>query len=247
MRNTERRIRGLVTVLALALLPLAAQAQDSTTTPPNRWRRLAISDGDTTSIDSQSIVREPVLDEVSVWMETRYKTPHTDSLMGKNYTRDLSRFTFNCKARTVWGVASATFTEDGSVAWRDDHPGYPYNAHVAVDPGTEVEIVFEAVCSPSNERLPAGTSTSTEKNHPPSPTELFIPPLPIPDLVRGFHFVADYDIDESGKVVRFSFTPTPDDGYTKRLEDVLKSLKFRPGTSPDGTPVRMKGSVVYDF
>jgi hypothetical protein len=210
MRNTERSIPGLVAVLALLLLPLAAQAQDSTKTTPNRWRRLAISEGDTTYIDTQSIVREPVLDEVSVWIETRFKTPHTDSLMGKNYTRDLSRVTFNCKARTTWLVSWTTFTRNGSVAGGDDHPGYPFNLHVAVPPGTEGEIVFEAVCPPSNERPPAGTSTSTEKNYPPSPTELFIPPLPIPDRVRGFHLAgAAPEAPEERLTLPLSLTASP--------------------------------------
>ena len=92
-----------------------------------------------------------------------------------------------------------------------------------------------------------GTGGGTQTDYPPSPTELFIPPLPMPDKVRGFHLVAEYDVDETGKVVDFKFTPTRDGGYNRRLEDVLKSFKFRPGTKPDGTPVRMKAQIVYDF
>ncbi|MEO7085688.1 MAG: hypothetical protein ABI442_01130, partial [Gemmatimonadaceae bacterium] len=82
---------------------------------------------------------------------------------------------------------------------------------------------------------------------PPSPTELFIPPLPMPDKVRGFHLVAEYDVDETGKVVDFKFSPTPDGGYNRRLDNVLKNFKFRPGTKPDGTPIRMKAQIIYDF
>jgi protein TonB len=92
-----------------------------------------------------------------------------------------------------------------------------------------------------------GTGGGNQVNYPPSPTELFIPPLPMPDKVRGFHLVAEYDIDETGKVLNFTFTPTRDGGYNKRLEEVLKSFKFRPGTKPDGTPIRMKAQIVYDF
>ena len=33
----------------------------------------------------------------------------------------------------------------------------------------------------------------------------------------------------------------------KKLEEVLKSFKFRPGTTPDGTPIRMEAQIVYDF
>jgi protein TonB len=92
-----------------------------------------------------------------------------------------------------------------------------------------------------------GTGGGNQADYPPSPTELFIPPLPMPDKVRGFHLVAEYDVDSTGKVVDFKFTPTRDGGYNKRLEEVLKSFKFRPGTKPDGTPIRMKAQIIYDF
>jgi protein TonB len=92
-----------------------------------------------------------------------------------------------------------------------------------------------------------GTGGGTQANYPPTPTELFIPPLPMPDKVRGFHLIAEYDIDSTGKVLDFNFTPTKDGGYNDRLKAVLKSFKFRPGTTPDGTPIRMKAQIVYDF
>ena len=92
-----------------------------------------------------------------------------------------------------------------------------------------------------------GTGGGSQADYPPSPTEMFIPPLPMPDKVRGFHLVAEYDVDSTGKVMDFKFTPTRDGGYNKRLEEVLKSFKFRPGTKPDGTPIRMKAQIVYDF
>jgi protein TonB len=92
-----------------------------------------------------------------------------------------------------------------------------------------------------------GTGGGVQANYAPTPTELFIPPLPMPDKVRGFHLVAEYDIDENGKIVDFKFTPTRDGGYNRRLEDVLKSFKFRPGTTPEGKPIRMKAQIIYDF
>lgn len=92
-----------------------------------------------------------------------------------------------------------------------------------------------------------GTGGGTQANYPPTPTELFIPPLPMPDKVRGFHLVAEYDVDSTGKVVGFEFTPTRDGGYNDRLRAVLRSFKFRPGTTPDGIPIRMKAQIVYDF
>ena len=92
-----------------------------------------------------------------------------------------------------------------------------------------------------------GTGGGNQANFPPTPTELFIPPLPMPDKVRGFRLVAEYDIDSTGKILDFNFTPTKDGGYNSRLKEVLKSFKFRPGTTPDGIPIRMKAQIIYDF
>jgi hypothetical protein len=92
-----------------------------------------------------------------------------------------------------------------------------------------------------------GTGGGNQANYPPTPTELFIPPLPMPDKVRGFHLIAEYDIDETGKILDFNFTPTRDGDYNKRLREVLRSFRFRPGSRPDGTPVRMKAQIIYDF
>ena len=92
-----------------------------------------------------------------------------------------------------------------------------------------------------------GTGGGNQVNYPPTPTELFIPPLPMPDKVRGFHLIAEYDIDEKGNIVEMHFTETRDGDYNKRLREVLKSFKFRPGTTPDGKPIRMKAQIIYDF
>ena len=92
----------------------------------------------------------------------------------------------------------------------------------------------------------SGVNTS-QLNYPPTPMKLFTPPLPMPDRVRGFHLVAEFDVDETGKVVDFTFTPTRDNGYNRRLEEMFKNYKFRPGTTRDGTPIRTKAQIVYDL
>jgi hypothetical protein len=51
--------------------------------------------------------------------------------------------------------------------------------------------------------------------------------------------IAQFDVDETGRVLSFKFTPTPDGGYNRKLNDVLRTYRFRPGTKPDGTPIRM--------
>ncbi|HVZ79127.1 MAG TPA: hypothetical protein VG818_14180 [Gemmatimonadaceae bacterium] len=92
-----------------------------------------------------------------------------------------------------------------------------------------------------------GTGGGTQANYPPQPIEMFLPPYPIPSDVKGFHLIAEFDVDSTGRVLTMQFTPTPNRGYNRRLEDVFRSFKFRPGTTPDGTPLHMKAQIVVDL
>jgi periplasmic protein TonB len=90
-----------------------------------------------------------------------------------------------------------------------------------------------------------GTGGGTQANYPPLPVEMFLPPMPIPDRLRGVRMIAEFDVDETGRVVSFKFTETRDGGYNRRLREVLRSIRFRPGSRPDGTPIRMKAQIEY--
>ena len=92
-----------------------------------------------------------------------------------------------------------------------------------------------------------GTGGGTGANYPPVPIEFFLPPLPAPSSVRGQHFIAEFDVDSTGRVINFDFTRTRDGDYNKRIADVLRAMRFKPGTRPDGSPLRMKAQVGYDF
>jgi protein TonB len=92
-----------------------------------------------------------------------------------------------------------------------------------------------------------GTGGGTQANYPPTPIEFFQPPMPPPSSVRGQHFTAEFDVDSTGRVLAFDFTPTRDGDYNKRIAQVLRQMKFRPGTGPDGSPLRMKAQVGYEF
>jgi len=81
----------------------------------------------------------------------------------------------------------------------------------------------------------------------PTPTEMFIPPLPMPDAVRGFHLVAEFEVDAEGHATLTYFTPTKDRRYNLKLEEALKTIHFRPGTTATGSPVKAKAQIVYDF
>ena len=93
-------------------------------------------------------------------------------------------------------------------------------------------------------RAPAAAARRTIR---PSPIEFFLPPLPAPSSVRGLHFIAEFDVDSTGRVLDFEFTPTRDGGYNRRIARCFASMRFRPGTRPDGSPLRMKAQVGYEF
>ena len=92
-----------------------------------------------------------------------------------------------------------------------------------------------------------GTGGGTQVNHPPQPIEFFLPPLPQPANVRGIKFVAEFDVDSTGRVLDVKFTETPNGDYNRRIAIVLRAMRFRPGTRLDGTPLRMKAQVGYEF
>jgi hypothetical protein len=92
-----------------------------------------------------------------------------------------------------------------------------------------------------------GTGGGTASVYPPVATELFLPPWPVPDKVKGTQLVANFDVDSTGRVLSFEFTPTKDGGYNRKLKEVLGAVKFRPAVRGDGQPIRAKGSLTYVF
>ena len=92
-----------------------------------------------------------------------------------------------------------------------------------------------------------GTGGDGAANYLPVPIEAFIPPLPLPRKVAGSHVLAVFDVDSTGRIVSIDFTPTADGGYNRKLREVFSGFRFRPGTRPDGTPIRAKVSVEYEL
>jgi len=92
-----------------------------------------------------------------------------------------------------------------------------------------------------------GTGGGPGKDYPPTLRDLFIPPLPAPDRIKPYHLIAWFDVDEKGGAKLISFNPSRDGGYNRRLQDVLKSLRFRPGVHADGRPMRDTVEVHYIF
>ena len=93
----------------------------------------------------------------------------------------------------------------------------------------------------------AGTGGGTGTIYPPTPTELFIPPMPPPSKIKGFELIAQFDVDSTGHVLSYDFNRTKDSGYNQKLESILKSVRFRPGVNGLGVAVRAKTQIVYTF
>jgi periplasmic protein TonB len=92
-----------------------------------------------------------------------------------------------------------------------------------------------------------GTGGGPGKDYPPTPTQFFLPPLPAPSALKGFHLIAYFDVDEKGNAKLLGFNQSRDGDYNKKLRDVLMSLRFRPGVKADGTPVRDTVDIQFIF
>ena len=92
-----------------------------------------------------------------------------------------------------------------------------------------------------------GTGGGNQANYSPQPIEMYLPPLPTPESVRGTRVIAEFDVDASGRVLSLTFTPTKDRAYNRRLEAMFRDFRFRPGHLPDGTPIRMKAQITVEL
>ena len=88
-----------------------------------------------------------------------------------------------------------------------------------------------------------GTGGGEGTIYPPAPTQVFMPPQPAPAKIRPYELVAVFDVDERGNVRSFDFNRSRDGGYNKKIEQMLREIRFRPAVRPDGTPVAAKVSL----
>lgn len=92
-----------------------------------------------------------------------------------------------------------------------------------------------------------GTGGGEGAVYPPSPVALFIVPLPAPEKIKPYAMRAEFDVDEKGQVVAFTFNKSKDGGYNRRLEQMLRDVRFRPAVrAADGLPVRARAVISYD-
>lgn len=91
-----------------------------------------------------------------------------------------------------------------------------------------------------------GTGGGPGTVYPPAPTELFLPPIPVPSKARGT-IVVVFDVDSTGKVLDLQFPPTKDGSYNRKLRDALAAIRFRPAVNASGVPVRAKAEITYSL
>lgn len=91
-----------------------------------------------------------------------------------------------------------------------------------------------------------GTGGGPGSIYPPAPTELFLPPLPVPNKAKGT-VIVEFDVDSTGKVLDLQFTPTKDGAYNRKLRDALVAIRFRPAVDARGVPVRAKTQITYSL
>ena len=83
---------------------------------------------------------------------------------------------------------------------------------------------------------------------PPRPAKLVIPPLPLPDNVRGSRSVIRLVVDTLGSVMQDSVTVCgiTNSSYARRLAEAVFRMPFRPGRLA-GHPVIAPAVIRYDF
>jgi protein TonB len=92
-----------------------------------------------------------------------------------------------------------------------------------------------------------GTGGGNQANYPPQVLNMTLPPLPPPASVRGWTMLANFDVDSTGRVLDFKVNESPDRSYDRQIANILRTYKFRPGTRPDGSPLRMIAQLSINF
>lgn len=91
-----------------------------------------------------------------------------------------------------------------------------------------------------------GTGGGDGVLYPPTVVALPILPLPIPDKVRPYKMVAEFEVDSLGKARLLSFNPSRDAAYNRRIREMLLEIRFRPAVRADGRPVTARAIVTAE-
>ena len=84
----------------------------------------------------------------------------------------------------------------------------------------------------------APSDSSRVGARPPEPRQLILPPFDYPRSMRGITIDVNFFVLADGRVDRVVFVPEiPDRAYAKKLEDAMRSYRFRPARSAEGQAV----------
>jgi hypothetical protein len=90
-------------------------------------------------------------------------------------------------------------------------------------------------------------SLPRETKYRPQPITMLMPPFPVPQSMRGTSVTSAFEVDERGRITELRMTRAKDPDYGQRLARVWRSMKFRPGKTPDGTPVKGCFQLLMNF
>ena len=93
-----------------------------------------------------------------------------------------------------------------------------------------------------------GTGGDGGRGFPPEPRQVILPPLDYPKHLRGKTIAVTFWVGTDGRVERVALAPDIDDqGFSKKFADVMKSYRFRPARSPEGTIIPGTTTVSITF
>lgn len=90
-------------------------------------------------------------------------------------------------------------------------------------------------------------SLPREAKYRPQPITMLMPPFPVPSSMHGTSVTSAFEIDERGRITELRMTRAKDADYGQRLASVWRRMKFRPGTTPDGNPIKGCFQVLMTF
>ena len=88
-----------------------------------------------------------------------------------------------------------------------------------------------------------GTGGGAGDTYGPMPTTLLLPPSGAPERIRPYEIVAKFDVDEKGRVINFTFNESKDRDYNRKVRAMLSEVRFRPGTTLEGVPIRTTATI----
>lgn len=83
---------------------------------------------------------------------------------------------------------------------------------------------------------------------PPEPRQLILPPLDYPEGLRGRSIAVTFWVNTDGRVERVALEPEIEDrGFQRRFVSVMRSYRFRPARSTEGSPIPGTTTITITF